>query len=193
MLNPTEEKSWNTFRADAERGCYVECRQIKALFKEAATMLRLTTDKRGSKQILQHGFEVKAPGGGDRLYLGFVETDERKLPYSEGPIHVQTAQGPRTAIKRVDYVEEATIDFEVWVLATHASETRHIGEEDVVAMLTFGQENGFGADRSQGCGKFDVRKFVVMQRADKRGEEMEPKPGARKSPPKEPTPKRTQK
>jgi hypothetical protein len=171
LLEPTEEKSWNGFRGDPELGLYVECRQLKALFKEAATMLRMTTDKRGSKQIFQHGFEVKAPDGSDRIYLGTKEP----TAFAEGPIHVQTAQGPRTAIKRVDYVERAELSFEVWVLSTHASETRHIGEADVVEMLRFGQENGFGADRSQGHGKFDVTAFAVRQKSAKRTEEPEAK------------------
>ncbi len=162
LLEPTEERSWNGFRGDT-KGLYVEARQVKALFKECATMLRLTTDKRGSKQIFQHGFEVKATDGGDRLHLG----TETPTAFSEGPIHVQTAQGPRTAIKRVDYVEKASITFEVWVLSTHAGETRHIGEVDVVNMLRFGQENGIGADRSQGNGKFDVTAFKVAQKAER--------------------------
>ena len=140
-------------------------------------MLRFTTDKRGCKQIFQHGFEVKAPDGGERLYLGATGT----LPFDEGPIHVQTPQGPRTAIKRVDYVERPSITFEVWVLSTHASETRHIGENDVVQMLRFAQENGVGADRSQGRGKFDVTGFDVLQRAEKRAEGAEkPARAARK-------------
>lgn len=176
LLEPTEEKSWNGFRGDPTLGLYVECRQLKALFKEAATMLRLTTDKRGSKQIFQHGFEIKAVDGGDRLFLGTKEP----TGCAEGPIHVQTAQGPRTAIKRVDYVERASLTFEVWVLSTHASETRHIGESDIVQMLTFGQENGFGADRSQGNGKFDVVDFTVKQKAAKRSEEVEAKPAKAK-------------
>ena len=177
ILEPTEEKSWNGFRSDAVKGAYIEARQMKALFKECSTMLRFTTDKRGCKQIFQHGFEVKAPDGGERLYLGATGT----LPFDEGPIHVQTPQGPRTAIKRVDYVERPSITFEVWVLSTHASETRHIGENDVVQMLRFAQENGVGADRSQGRGKFDVTGFDVLQRAEKRAEGAEkPARAARK-------------
>ena len=177
LLEPTEEKSWNGFRGDAEKGLYIECRQVKALFKEAATMLRLTTDKRGSKQIFQHGFEIKSPTGDDRLYLG----TKTPTDFAEGPIHVQTPQGPRTAIKRVDFVEGTEITFEIWVLSTHASETRHIGESDIVQMLTFGQENGIGADRSQGHGKFDVKAFAVKQKANKRTEEPEAKKPAKKT------------
>jgi hypothetical protein len=126
-------------------------------------MLRLTTDKRGSKQIFQHGFEIKSSPVDDRLYLGVTEP----TGYDEGPIHVDTARGPRSAIKRVDFVDRPTVTFEVWVLSTASGETRHIGEKDLVKMLTFSQENGCGSDRSQGRGKFDVLAFSVVQRASR--------------------------
>jgi hypothetical protein len=170
LLEPTEEKSWNGFRGDKERGLFIEARQIKAMFKESATMLRITVDKRGSKQIFQHGFEIKSlEEPADRIYLGTKEPSG----YDEGPIHVDTAQGPRTAIKRVDYIDRPTITFDIWVLATAAAETRHIGESDLIPMLTFAQENGLGADRSQGRGKFDVVKFEVLRKAGKAPKEPE--------------------
>lgn len=155
LLEPTEEKSWNGFLSDPTHGLYVESRQVKALFKECATLLRITKEKIGSKQILQHGFEIKGPDHSQRVYLG----TKTPTAYFEGPIHVQTAQGPRTAIKRVDYVERPTLNFEIWVLQTEPNEKRHLGEKEVRLMLTLGQENGLGADRSQGHGKFDVIEF----------------------------------
>lgn len=154
LLQPTEEKSWNGFPSD-DRGLFVWSRAVKALFKECASMLRVTVQKIGSKQILQHGFEIKGPDKADRIYLGKKEADG----FDEGPIHVDTAQGPRSAIKRVDYVTDVKLTFEVWVLTTAAAEKRHVGEEELRKMLTFGQENGLGADRSQGHGKFDVIEF----------------------------------
>ena len=158
LLEPTEEKSWNGFPAD-ERGLFIWCRQIKALFKECASMRRIFMEKIGSKQILQHGFEIKGPDKDDRVYLSKKEPDG----CHEGPIHVQTAQGPRTAIKRVDYVEGVTVKFAVWVLKTSPNEKRHVGEQQVRDMLVFGQENGLGADRSQGHGKFDVVEFAKIE------------------------------
>lgn len=163
LLQPTEERSWNGFPGD-NHGLFVWSRQAKAMFREAATMLRLTTEKRGSKQILQHGFEIKGPRAEERIYLlrdgkPIAEADG----YEENPIHVDTAQGPRSAIKRVDYVREPTLAFAVWVLRTESAEKRHLGESDIVQMLRFSQENGLGADRSQGHGKFDVTAFSPIQ------------------------------
>lgn len=155
LLQPTEEKSWNGFPGD-EKGLFVWSRQVKALFKECASMLRITVTKQGSKQIFQHGFEIKGTVADDRIYLGKKAPDD----FAEGPIHVQTPQGPRTALKRVDYVQSPTLSFQIWVLKTNANEKRHVSEDDLRTMLTFGQENGLGADRSQGSGKFDCVSFV---------------------------------
>lgn len=158
LLEPTEEKSWNGFPAD-ERGMFVWTRQIKAMFKECASMRRIFIEKVGSKQILQHGFEIKGPDVDNRVYFGKKVADG----CFEGPIHVQTAQGPRTAIKRVDYVEKVTLNFAVWVLKTNVAEKRHVGEKEVRMMLVLAQENGLGANRSQGHGKFDVVEFAKIR------------------------------
>jgi len=172
LVDETTEKSWNGFPGDAH-GIFLAARQIKALFKECATMRRVTVDKRGSKQIFQHGFEIKATpeqekmtGHADRIYMTFDgEVVKESHGFDEGPIHVQTPQGPRTALKRVDYVEDVDIEFEIWVMGTASAETRHVGEVEIIDMLTFGQENGLGADRSQGHGKFRVVDFHVVQKA----------------------------
>lgn len=134
---------------------YVETRQVKAMLRECATVLGITKKKRGSRQVIQHGFEVKGAGLGSRIYL-----NPKNEGTSEGAIHVMTPQGPRSALKRNDFVGEGTtLEFEVWVLKTAPQETRHIGESELLEMLALAQENGLGANRSQGCGKFDVTKF----------------------------------
>ena len=157
LVTEETEKSWTGFPCD-ENGLFIWSRQVKAMFKESASMLRITTTKIGSKQILQHGFEVKGLEHEERIPLGVSEP----TGCEEGPIHVRTAQGPRTALKRFDYVEKAKLVFGVWVLKTAPQEKRHVGEKDIVRMLTFGQENGLGANRSQGYGKFDVVEFCKV-------------------------------
>jgi hypothetical protein len=159
MIDKEIEKSWTGFYRDPERGVYFETRQIKACIKQGASMLGILKKKRGSKQIVCEGMEVKALDGDDsRVFLGKPQSDG----CVEKPIHVMTAQGPRTALKRVDYVERPLVEFELWLLKTHPSETRHLTEEDIIEILRFSQENGLGADRSQGCGKFDVVEFTKV-------------------------------
>lgn len=153
-IDAAEDSCWTGFCGD-ERGLYLHTRNVKAMIKQCASVLGITKKKRGSKQILHEGAEVKAPDGGDKLYLERQEPDGSE----ERPIHVMTARGPRNALKRVDYVNGARLAFEVWVLKTAAQETRHIGEKELTKILTFAQENGLGADRSIGYGKFDVIEF----------------------------------
>lgn len=161
MIDDVTEKSWNGFFRDEEKGIYVECRQVKAAIKQCASVLGITRKKTGSKQILSEGGEVKAMDGGDRLY--FEPKRDEPDGFEERPIHVMTAQGPRTALKRVDFVEGARLNFQVWLLKTAAQEKRHVGEDELVQILTMMQENGVGADRSQGGGKFDIVHFEMAE------------------------------
>jgi hypothetical protein len=154
MVETTTEKCWTGFFSD-DRGIFLEPRQFKALFRECATLLQTFVKRRGSKQIYQHGLEVKSPEGGSRIYVGKHKPDG----FVEMPIHVQTAQGPRSALKRFDFVECVTITFQVWVLKTASQEKRHVGEDTLRDWLALAQENGIGANRSQGYGKFDVLSF----------------------------------
>lgn len=157
LVETTTEKCWTGFYAD-ENGVFIEPRQIKALLRECGSLLQTFQTKRGSKQIYQHGLEVKALDGGSRIYLGKPKADG----FVEMPIHVQTAQGPRSALKRFDYVEGVKFSFQIWCLKTKAQEKRHLGEETLRDWLALAQENGLGANRSQGYGKFDVLEFKAL-------------------------------
>jgi CRISPR/Cas system CSM-associated protein Csm4 (group 5 of RAMP superfamily) len=157
VVNEVAEKSWISFFED-KNGLFIQTRQVKACLKQSASILGITQKKRGSKQILAEGMEVKAIGGGDRLHLG------RKAPdgTDESAIHVMTAQGPRTALRRMDYAEGVTLQFEIWILKTAAQENRHIGQKELENILRHAQENGLGASRSQGEGKFEVTRLEVL-------------------------------
>ena len=84
----------------------------------------------------------------DEIYidLGTSEPSGRE----QKPIHVMTPQGPRSAIKTYDYVDEPTITFTVKVL------------NDCLLPEVWGktwqvaEEIGIGADRAQSAGKFDL-------------------------------------
>lgn len=154
IVEGVAEGMWTGFKRD-ESGHYIEARQVKAMLRESAVLLGIIKKKRGSRQIIQHGFEVRGHEGGSKIYLeacSEIETEER-------PIHVMTPQGPRSAIKRTDFVTTATLSWELWVLTTDHRETRHVGVAELEKMLTHSQENGLGANRSQGSGKFDVIEF----------------------------------
>lgn len=153
------DASWNGFAKDEKLGLYIETRQVKALLREACTMLRINTKKVGAKQVFQHGFEVKGLLDEDRIYLGVQEP----TGHLEGPIHVVGPQGPRSALKRVDYVDRAVLEFEIWLFKTEPGEKRHLSEKDIRDLLVFAQEDGLGADRSQLRGKFNIVGFEARK------------------------------
>lgn len=143
------EKSWSGFKSDAE-GLYIEARQVEAMLKETASVMRLTVNKRGSKQVLQHACHVKPY----RIHLGKTEPDG----YEESVVHATTPQGPIHAIKRNDYVSEGTeIAFTLHVLRGNA---QGVDEDYLRRCVTLGQDDGLGANRSQGFGRFEVVTFA---------------------------------
>ena len=158
-----EEKAsamWTVFKLD-DMGLYIEGRQVKAMFKESSNILRdmlIKATETGAKgknrftnlksKVAERLFVVE-----DRIYF---QREGANLRASDGsderPIHVVTAQGPRTALKRSDYVKAGTqVGFNVKLLNDSV-----VDEELVKVLLEHSSENGLGSDRSQGFGRFKV-------------------------------------
>ena len=156
-VKETEKGSWTTFKRD-DTGIYLEPRQIRALIKESAFILELTKNVRGLRQRLQHGLVIKP----DRIYLQRDGGPVKEVDgQAEGPIHVMSPQGPRTALKRQDYVTAPMIEFMVRVVnPVGKDETLYLTEERLRACFEWGQDGiGLGASRSQDEGKFDIVRF----------------------------------
>lgn len=161
----TEEKiasMWTGFKKD-ERGPYIEARQVMALLKESANILKGLKPKsgKGSKPIVNiANFRARLAERvfvePNRIYLGVGP--EEPIVFIERTISVMTSQGPRSAWKRVDYVEQPTITFTLRVLNDEL-----IDKEDLDKVLEHGQNLGIGADRSQGYGKFDLVSIEEIQ------------------------------
>lgn len=146
------------FRCDRE-GIYVEARQVKAALRESAQRLGLIVKQRGLRQVLQHDLHVRAVDGSQKLRLyrdGGVVTE----PDGEDqrPIAVVTARGPRTTIKRFEYVIAPTIRFRVMILAGGVGDGL-LNEDGLRRVLSFAGYLGLGADRSQGEGTFGLVDF----------------------------------
>jgi len=146
QLDEIIDTMWTGFKAD-ERGLYIETRQIKAMFKEAANIIRHAIKFQG---FMRARIAEKVFIYPDRVYLGVTEP----TGWEEKPIHVMTRQGPRDALKRYDYVERPMITFNLKVLDDDT-----FNDEHLEAILEYAQEGGLGADRAQGMGKFDVVEF----------------------------------
>lgn len=144
------------FRRD-EQGIYIEARQVKAMIRESSQRLGLINSKRGFRQVLQHDLHVRALDGTQKLRMYDEEGNAKVHPDGKDsrPISVVTRQGPRTSIKRFEYVEGATIVFDVLVLRDGIAGNL-ADEDDIEAVIEFGGWIGLGADRSQGMGTFEV-------------------------------------
>lgn len=153
---------WTTFPKD-EVGIFLEDRQLKAGYRTAMSLLGYNVKHMGAKQITQHGTIFRGlhhPTKRSRIHFerdGVVLTKPDET--IERPIHVQTAMGSRDALKRVDCVYQAELQFELQIFRTGAKEKRHVPLEEVKRAFAVMQNDGLGADRSQEFGKFTVTMF----------------------------------
>ncbi|MDI6814447.1 MAG: hypothetical protein QMD10_13085, partial [Desulfitobacteriaceae bacterium] len=147
-----EMAAWTGFKRDDE-GLYIEERQVKACLREAASTLALTKI-RGFRDAVNHGVFTQP----DKIHLKRKgQLIKEPDGYEEGPIHVMGPRGPRTALKRQDYIEEAEAEFTLLVAGST------IAEKDLQQMMELGQYIGLGASRSQGYGKFTLVEFKPVQ------------------------------
>lgn len=143
-----KNKALNGFKRD-ENGLYIEGRQLKAAIKEAASVAgaagKLPLRKWGltGKGLLgfiaEHVCVVE-----DKLYLGVVE------PSGVNQRFVHTFRG--SSIQYEEYVTDAKVDFTV------KSDHDFTDEQWAMIWLT-GEQQGVGASRSQGYGRYEVTRW----------------------------------
>jgi hypothetical protein len=143
-----ETKSLNKFKRD-ENGLYIEGRQLKAALKEAASVAVAAdkldargwgkTNKGLQNYLAEHVFVVE-----DRLYLGVEE------PTGINQRFVHTFRG--TGIQYEEFVMDAMINFTV--ISDHPFTETHWGH-----IWLCGEQQGIGASRSQGYGRYEVIKW----------------------------------
>lgn len=133
-------KHLNGFKRD-EHGLYIEGRQLKAAIKEAAN-IRWPKDRWGiSKKGTLGFFAEHVCVVEDRLPLGVTAASGIVQRF------VHTWRG--TGIQYEEYVEDAKVDFTI--LTDHD----FTAEQWALLWLT-GEQQGIGASRSQGFGRYSV-------------------------------------
>lgn len=166
---------WTGFVEHPAGGLAMESRQVKAMFKESANIIKSLVRLRAGVMVPAPPKVAgqAAPGGkADSAPPLRARIAERVFPEPkllqirdasgapvekangggepiERPIHVITALGPRTALKRTDFVEDAQIACDLVVLNDGM-----ITDEILVMILDHAMYNGIGTDRSQGQGTF---------------------------------------
>lgn len=142
-------KHLNGFKRN-EYGLYFEGRQLKAAIKEAASVARATDKLKSrwgstSKGVLgfvaEHIMVVE-----DTLNLGVTEPSRVLQSFPKNP---RTGQ---TGIQYTEIIDEASFDFTV------ISDHKFTDEEWAMLWLT-GEQQGVGAGRSQGFGRYEVIKW----------------------------------
>jgi hypothetical protein len=144
------EQNVNGFKADPEHGLYIEGRQVKAAIKEAANVAVAagkidgkkwgTTNKGLMGFVAEHVMVVE-----DRIYLGRME------PNGINQRFVHTFRGSGIALE--EYVSDAKVTFTVitdWPFT----------EEFWAMVWLTGEQQGLGATRSQGFGRYTVETWA---------------------------------
>ena len=149
--------------ASGNHPLYIEGRQLKAALKEACSVAMAAgklpsrgwgkTNKGLLSYLAEHVFVCE-----DRLYLGKFNPEAQGQPVTEFHteptgvnqrfVHVFRGSG----IQYEEYVEKATIDFNV--ISDH-----DFDGDDWAYIWTAGEQNGLGASRSQGYGRYNVTRW----------------------------------
>lgn len=146
------KKHLNGFKRD-EHGLYIEGRQLKAGIKEAVNVAYAAGNLLNSKgknswgltakgihnYVAEHIFVVE-----DRLHLGVTEASRIVQRF------VHTFRG--SGIQYEEVVDEAVVDFTV--ISDH-----DFAEKEWAAIWLSGQQQGIGASRSQGYGRYEVTRW----------------------------------
>ena len=138
------------FKSDDD-GLYIEGRQLKACLKESGSIAMAAgklkrkwglTGKGIESYLAEHVFV-----GEDKLHLHDEQNEAVREPTDTVQRFVHTWRG--SSIEYVEYIEGAEFDFTV------ITDENFTAEEWAVLWLTAEQE-GIGATRSQGFGRFEV-------------------------------------
>lgn len=143
------------YRRPDKPGIWFPTNHLKAMIKENWSVLGLRMAHRGSKGALAEGLFVYAaldegtpPEERNWIYLGEKPDGEYvAVCHTNGP------QGPRSSIKRHEYVTNVRFTFEVRIAFAIQEK---VPDESLAAMFVHAQEHGTGAARSQGFGQFNI-------------------------------------
>lgn len=140
-------KQSNGFKKNGH-GLYIEARQIKAMLKESTNVLfagdRWGETKKGPKSYLAERVFVNP----DQILLERDDPDGVELVIG----HVRGPKGEQSTLTYVEYATAPRLSFDVLV----TREKDKIDAEQWAMIWMHAQENGLGALRSQGYGRFDI-------------------------------------
>lgn len=157
LMEDPEGPTINGFKRDAVTGELVyEGRCMKAALKEFANSAYPGTDWPGKEKVSKGFRKGLMNTGAERIFvpetyigLGVKEPDR----VEERIKHVMTPQGPKSAINRVEIVEQPRLSFHVRV------HDDFLPQEAWARIWERGEDIGIGADRGRSDGQFDLVKW----------------------------------
>ena len=144
------ETGWATFPHD-DKGLYYEGRGVRGHIKDCVAQLQwMFPSLKNIKSKLVNRVYVED----ERIYVGKVEPDGNETRF----IQVITRQGPRSAIKHIDYVNSPVLRFTLLVMQDNV-----ITEELLRAVFEYGAVHGIGQERSQGWGRYELTELKLLE------------------------------
>lgn len=142
-------------------GLWMPANNLKAMLKENWSVLGLRVENRGSRGALAEGVFVYGAEPPPHPDADWIRVSPRDEPdgMDESVVHAIGPQGPRTSIKRNEFVLRPTITITVWIAQAIADK---LPDADLARTFYHAGEHGMGANRSQGLGKFDVVAFEEL-------------------------------
>ena len=176
-LDETVDQAINVFRRDKEgaffpNALYLKNHMAKAMIKQSASLLKLTTSKRGSKQTLAEALtlfgKVTLSEDGEMCeYLTNEKVFMQPLRFDADGVeeftgHISGPQGTRSIIKNSEFVKGCVVQFEFQVLdvrlGDHAN-AKDLTPQNLYEVISHGQWVGIGSNRSFDSGQFTVIQF----------------------------------
>lgn len=139
-------------------GLAMRCATVRAHIKDVVSTL---SSLYVGKVQGERSFAVRAKAAlyypPEVYWLPVVRPDGSPITEPTGirrkPIHMNTPRGPRSAIKVYEYIEEAVLEFPLWVL-TQPNGKLVVSEADLKTIFMYGGVHGYGPERGDGEGRY---------------------------------------
>lgn len=143
-----------------EGGLFVRAGTIRAHLKDCANQVKEYLGHKAFRAHLANRVFIQP----DRvfIYKGDAVCTTHDGEFDQ-PVHVMTRQGPRSALKRIRYIERPTLSCTVLLLNDGV-----VTEEELRAVLDYGSVHGYGGERSMGEGQYTY----VLRREDELVEQL---------------------
>ena len=151
-IEESEEKTTLGFQKNGD-GYFVRGGTIKAHLKDCANQI---------KDAIKPKIKAFRAKVANKVYVNeycvYITRDGKNITETDGtfeqPVHVMTMQGPRNALKVINYIEKAELVFTIRIL-----NDKEIGIEQIKQIFEYGSIHGYGGERGMGEGRYN---FEIM-------------------------------